>query len=251
MWTMWGMMTPEEFEQLDKLREKRRQLLETISVSRRQWAKINIRLNELKAEKKQLSADKARLAAVQAEIKKLKAESEREKNKQVLAKEDVKTINFECLMVRNSGANVEVAVPNFMMSDDRLRMADAFFDAFRTMAKHPMSWWPRHFLLTHMIELALKAFLGAHGIEDEVLTMCFGHDLGALLDEAQERGLGLDSAVLIDLQDLHETHAGLWGRYPYYEDRVVYVIDHFEKSAGALLTTVRRALRGGYDSVCL
>lgn len=251
MRTMWGMMTPEEFEQLDKLREKRRQVLETVSRSRRQWAKINIRLNELKAEKKQLSADKARLAVIQAEIKKLKAEAEQEKNKRDLAKEDVKTINAECLVVRNSGTNVQVAVPPSMMSDDRLRMADAFFDAFRTIAVHPMSWWPRHFLLTHMIELALKAFLGARGIDDEVLTICFGHDLGALLDEAQERGLSLDSAVLADLQDLHETHAGLWGRYPYYEDRVVCVIDHFEKSAGALLATVRQSLRGGYDSVCL
>ncbi|WP_042688724.1 hypothetical protein [Azospirillum sp. B506] len=245
------MMTREEFEHLDKLRKERRQVLAMVSDSRREWAAIEIRLRELKAEKKQCPADKARLAAIQAEIKKLQTDLKREEDIRDQAMDTVRNINAECLVVRNSGASVQAVVPSSMMSDDRLRMADAFFDAFKTMEKHPMSWWPSHFLLTHMIELALKAFLGARGIDDKVLTKCFGHDLGALLDEAQDRKLGLDSAVLADLQELHETHYRLWGRYPYYEDRVVYVIDHFEKSAGTLLTTVRRALRGGYDSVCL
>lgn len=244
-------MTPEEFKQLDELREKRRQVLKTVSGSRRRSAAIEIRRRELEAERKQLPADQARLATIQAEIDELNAAREQEKKAQIEAWESVRTINAECLVVRNSGAKVQVVVPPFIMSDDCLRMADAFFDAFKTMEKHPMSWWPAHFLLTHMIELALKAFLGARGIDNKVLTNCFGHDLGALLDEAQDRGLGLESAVLAELQALHETHARYWGRYPYYEDRVIYVIDHFEKSAGVLLTTVRRALRGGYDSVCL
>jgi hypothetical protein len=78
--------------------------------------------------------------------------------------------------------------------------------------KNGEQYWPKYALLTHAIELALKAF--AHHVGKGAPPHPPNHDLRAWYDLAVQHGLADDAAVSahIDvLNDLHRTH---YSRYP-------------------------------------
>ncbi len=102
-------------------------------------------------------------------------------------------------------------------------------------------------MLCHAVELALKAFLLAHGVplKDLESNQKFGHKIDALLKEAHDRGLKIGPLERSELEQLHAAHAGYWPRYPMKEARLVFLIEPFEPYVVRLLEAVRTAIRGG------
>ncbi|WP_316237651.1 hypothetical protein [Bradyrhizobium sp. SZCCHNR1015] len=133
-----------------------------------------------------------------------------------------------------------------------LDLAEDFYQAFRDLPEKapsglPISW-PRYFMLCHAVELALKAFLLAHGVplKDLESNQIFGHQLDALLKEADERGLEIGPQERAELEKLHAAHTGYWPRYPMKEAGPVFLIEPFEPCVVKLLVAVRAAIRGGF-----
>jgi hypothetical protein len=130
-----------------------------------------------------------------------------------------------------------------------LELAEEYYQAFRDLPPNgpsgkPVSW-PRYFALCHAIELALNAFLLAHGMtEQQLKTQTHGHNISALIKEAIVRGLNIDAKVHSDIKHLTEPHQKYWPRYPRQTGPVV-IIDQLEGPSVELLKAVRLAIRGG------
>jgi hypothetical protein len=106
--------------------------------------------------------------------------------------------------------------------------------------------WPRYFVLCHATELALRAFLLAHGKSDrQIRDRVLRHNISNLTAEAIRLGLKISPAARSDIDLLSEAHKEFWPRYPKQTGGPVYIIDQFEKPVVELLTAVKRALRGG------
>jgi hypothetical protein len=131
-----------------------------------------------------------------------------------------------------------------------LELAEEFYKAFRDLPQNGPSGipvnWPRYFALCHATELALKAFLLAHGWSDQqIRDIVFRHDISNLMAEAIRLGLNIRPAVRSDIDLLSEAHKEFWPRYPKQTGSSVYIIDQFEKPFVELLTAVALAIRGG------
>jgi len=106
--------------------------------------------------------------------------------------------------------------------------------------------WPRYFALCHATELALKAFLLAHGWTDQQIRgPAFRHDISNLMVAAIALGLKTSSTARSEIDLLSEAHKDFWPRYPKQTGGVVFIIDQFEKPFIELLTAVALAIRGG------
>jgi hypothetical protein len=119
--------------------------------------------------------------------------------------------------------------------------------AFRLSKGQPAPQWPRYFLLSHTIELALKAFLAIHGKTAKELRKDFGHDLIRLLKEAIKCGLVVGDKVRGDIALLENVHNNHWARYPTDDNEKHYItplvgVEEFEKTASELLEQVGKAL---------
>jgi hypothetical protein len=97
-----------------------------------------------------------------------------------------------------------------------LELAEEFYKAFRDLPQNgpsgiPVSW-PRYFALCHATELALKAFMLAHGWSDQQLTrdVVFRHNISNLMAEAVKLGLKISEAARSDLDLLNEAHKNFW-----------------------------------------
>jgi hypothetical protein len=79
--------------------------------------------------------------------------------------------------------------------------------------------WPKHFLMTHAIELAITAYLIFERGLNEARRGKWpeAHDLEALYEEAVRRGLESNQLVLKDLPYLSELHKVHYARYPKIE----------------------------------
>lgn len=118
---------------------------------------------------------------------------------------------------------------------------------FRLSKGQPAPQWPRYFLLSHTIELALKAFLAIHGKTAKELRKEFGHDLIKLLKEAMNCGLVIGDRVRGDIGLLENVHNNHWARYPTKDNEKHYItplvgVEEFEKTASELLAQVGKAL---------
>jgi hypothetical protein len=99
-----------------------------------------------------------------------------------------------------------------------------FLKAAEDFAGRPMSVVP-HFLRCQAIELGLKAFLLLKSVAALVLTRRpYGHDLSALLDEAQKRGLSaffpIESAEVDTIRlanDFYDSGPRRRRRFQYFE----------------------------------
>ena len=130
-----------------------------------------------------------------------------------------------------------------------LALAEEFYQAFRDLPKNGPSGvpvnWPRYFALCHATELALKAFLLAHGwSEQQIKARQFRHNISDLMTEAIALGLNISPAARSDIDLLSEAHEKFWPRYP-DQTGPVFLIDQFEKPFVELLTAVTQAIRGG------
>jgi hypothetical protein len=142
-----------------------------------------------------------------------------------------------------------------------LELAEEFYKAFRDLPRDGPSGapinWPRYFALCHATELALKAFLLAHGIryqqiekeknknrKKEEKKIKLAHDISVLMEEAIARGMHIGPLARSEIELLSKAHKEYWPRYP--EARgPVFVIDHFETYVIELLTAVALAIRMG------
>jgi hypothetical protein len=102
--------------------------------------------------------------------------------------------------------------------------------------------WPRYFLLSHSIELALKAFLAARGKSSKELRKEFGYDLNKLLKEAIKCGLVIGPEARKDIALLEKAHNHHWARYPKEDSAPVVAIEEFERTAFELLEQVRKTI---------
>jgi hypothetical protein len=102
--------------------------------------------------------------------------------------------------------------------------------------------WPRYFLLSHSIELTLKAFLAARGKTSVELRKEFGHDLKKLLKEAINCGLVIGPDARKDIALLEKAHNHHWARYPKENSTPIVAIEEFEKTALELLAQVRKTI---------
>ena len=118
-----------------------------------------------------------------------------------------------------------------------------FEKAYYALPETPPPSWPRYFLLSHAIELALKALLKLHGESEGDLRLKFGHDLKKLLKRAKKLGLTLTPETQEAIKLLAQAHREHWARYPKEEGgHAVFVIEQFEKNATELLQQVHAAI---------
>jgi|ERR1700722_3249744 HEPN domain-containing protein len=138
------------------------------------------------------------------------------------------------------------AFPQAVLISDLVGRATEFTVAYslltfpRTTTRPPD--WPRYFLLSHSIELSLKAFLAARGKTSVELRKEFGHDLKKLLKEAIKRGLVLGPEACEAIFILEKAHNNHWARYPKEDSTPVVAIEEFEKTAFELLHQVRETI---------
>jgi hypothetical protein len=105
--------------------------------------------------------------------------------------------------------------------------------------------WPKWFLVTHAMELAIKAYIVSR--EDSNVPPPAGpkppnHDLVALYDYAVLYGLKRDPKVTTDLphlSDLHQTH---YARYPHAVAKPVALIAQFDDTVDKLIDDVSQAV---------
>jgi hypothetical protein len=101
-------------------------------------------------------------------------------------------------------------------------------------------FWPKYALLTHAIELALKAF--AHHVGKASPPHPKQHDLRGWYDLAVQNGLAGDAAISAHIDVLNELHLTHYSRYPQHRSKPVpdasviadgtvdYLIDTFTQS---------------------
>jgi hypothetical protein len=108
--------------------------------------------------------------------------------------------------------------------------------------------WPKYFLVTHAIELAITAYLVFEKGLGRPRTRGGGtkpddHDLMGLYKEAVRRGLKSNALVLKDLPHLSELHKIHYARYPKIEAKPVPAfISEFDDMVEQLFRDVREAL---------
>ena len=108
--------------------------------------------------------------------------------------------------------------------------------------------WPKHFLVTHAIELAIAAYLiferGIIGPRSKSKGQTLqDHDLMALYSEAVRRGLKSNPLVLKDLPFLSELHKIQYARYPKIEVKPVPArISEYDGMVDQLFGDIENAL---------
>ena len=109
--------------------------------------------------------------------------------------------------------------------------------------------WPKHFLITHAIELAIMAYLVfERGITIRLRSGGKGqghHDLMALYEAAVRRGLPSSPLVLRELPFLSELHKVHYARYPQVETKPVPAhISEYNDVLDQLFGDIENALGG-------
>jgi hypothetical protein len=105
--------------------------------------------------------------------------------------------------------------------------------------------WPKYFLVTHSIELAIRAFLAFEkGLKRPrpPVKEPDDHDLMALYELAVVRGLKRNDLVMKDLPHLSELHKSHYARYPAYEAKPVALISQFDDMVDQLFSDVSAAI---------
>jgi HEPN domain-containing protein len=99
--------------------------------------------------------------------------------------------------------------------------------------------WPKHFLMTHAMELAIKAYI-VFATGQELRS----HDLLALYGRAVQNGLERNEVVSTGLSQLNDLHMVHYARFPNPVVRPVPVyISGYDDMVDQLLADVRKALR--------
>lgn len=132
--------------------------------------------------------------------------------------------------------------PNWQMLGalDFLELSEQFFQAFRDLPTRPPPSWPRYLLLSHAVELALKAYLTWRGVAEVTLIKDYGHKLSKLIKDATDQGLTIDAKAREWLDLLDAPHHQMRHRYPKWTAEPLPTIEQFEPHVAALLRAVRQ-----------
>jgi hypothetical protein len=106
--------------------------------------------------------------------------------------------------------------------------------------------WPKWFLITHAIELAIKAYVisraDANTPAPALQKMPANHDLVAQYEYAVLYGLPPDPLVTKELPHLSELHQVHYARYPQAEAKPVALIAYFDDMVDKLFTDISQAV---------
>jgi hypothetical protein len=100
----------------------------------------------------------------------------------------------------------------------------------------PQPHWPKNFLVTHAVELVIKAFIALY--EEPPLI----HDLVELYEQAISLGLERDPGVATGLAQLNDLHESFYARYPHPEAKPVPMISSYDDVVDRLFADVTKAL---------
>jgi HEPN domain-containing protein len=127
---------------------------------------------------------------------------------------------------------------------DHLNMAGDFQQAYRDLGRpdrQPLNW-PRYFLATHAIELALKSYLLRHDVSrDPLKGRHIRHDLEALLRKAEKCGLKLEAQTRRSIELLSKLHKRFRARYSVPSGEPVITIEQCDCDLDRLLIAVSGA----------
>ena len=122
---------------------------------------------------------------------------------------------------------------------------------FRRVAMHLVDMenaepnWPKYFLLTHAIELVIKAYIIScedAGAPAPAAKKPKDHDLVGLYDYAVLYGLKRSALVTKDLPHISELHQIHYARYPQANAKPVAMISQFDDLADELFAEVQIAI---------
>jgi hypothetical protein len=122
---------------------------------------------------------------------------------------------------------------------------------FRRVAMHlvdmdgPEPNWPKYFLLTHAIELAIKAYISSRedaGAPAPAAKEPANHDLLGLYDYAVLYGLKRSPLVTNDLPHISDLHQVHYARYPQTSVKPVAMISQYDDLADELFADVQKAI---------
>jgi hypothetical protein len=104
--------------------------------------------------------------------------------------------------------------------------------------------WPKWFLVTHAIELAVKAYIISRedaGVAKPTAPEPANHHLVELYDYAVLYGLARDPIVTKELPHLSDLHRVHYARYPQAEVKPVALIAQFDDMLDQLIEGISRA----------
>jgi HEPN domain-containing protein len=99
----------------------------------------------------------------------------------------------------------------------------------------PQPHWPKNFLVTHAVELVIKAFIVTVYEEPPHI-----HDLVKLYEKAVSHGLPHDQGVANDLAQLNDLHDSFYARYPHPESKPVPMISQYDDTVDRLFDEVTK-----------
>jgi len=105
--------------------------------------------------------------------------------------------------------------------------------------------WPKYFLITHAIELAIKAYIVSRegvGAPAPAVNRPANHDLVGLYDYAVLYGLNRSPLVTSDLPHISELHQVHYARYPQANVKPVAMISQYDDLADELFADVQKAI---------
>lgn len=105
--------------------------------------------------------------------------------------------------------------------------------------------WPKYFLITHAIELAIKAYIISRedaGAIPPPKPQPANHDLAGLYDYAVLYGLERDPAVTKELPHLSDLHRVHYARYPQAKVTPVALIAYYDDMVDRLVDAISEAL---------
>src|ERR1039458_6036765 len=105
--------------------------------------------------------------------------------------------------------------------------------------------WPKYFLLTHAIELAIKAYIISRegiGAPAPAMKPPADHDLVGLYDYAVLYGLKRSALVTNDLPHISELHQIHYARHPQANVKPVAMISQYDDLADELFADVQKAV---------
>src|SRR5215469_15727822 len=138
------------------------------------------------------------------------------------------------------------ALPPALEADRFISRARHFRRAAIAMAdtEGPEPNWPKYFLVTQAIELAIRAYIVFRaGLEPRPRgTTPRNHDLVGLYDYAVKNGVSRDPLVTADLPHLSDLHQINYARYPKGEVKPVALISQFDDMVDKLFADVERVI---------
>lgn len=137
---------------------------------------------------------------------------------------------------------VDSETPMWIVAHDHFYFGHDFLQSYEQVEVKRQPGWPKYFLLTHAVELLIKAYLIYSGECPRTLRGSGGHNLVMQIDRAVQLGLCLSAECIDDLKALSEAHSKYWNRYPKTDGRPIVLYETSENSVIDLLSLVQNAL---------